>query len=150
MPAHQLAQLNIARALEPLDSTRLAGFQAALDPINALADAAPGFVWRLQDEAGDATGIRAYDDDQMIVNLSVWESRAALWDFAYASGHLDVLRRRREWFAGLAEVHLVLWWVPAGAIPTLDEAVARLDHLRRHGAGPLAFGFKDDVPPPTS
>ena len=148
MPGYHLAQLNIARALAPLDGEQLAGFQAALDPINALADAAPGFVWRLQDEDGDATTIRAYDDDLMIVNFSLWVSRQALWDFVYASGHLGVMRRRREWFSGLGRPHLGLWWVAEGTKPSLDDAVARLAHLDRHGPSAQAFTFKDDLPPP--
>ena len=145
MPAPQLAQLNIARAIAPLDSEPLASFMAAIDGVNALADAAPGFVWRLEeddDEHPGATGIRAYEDPWLIVNLSVWESREALWDFAYGGGHLEVLRRRREWFSALGEAHLVLWWVPAGTIPSVENAVTRLDHLREHGSTPRAFTFK--------
>ena len=141
-----LAQLNIARALAPLDSDRLAPFMAALDAVNALADAAPGFVWRLEDTDSDlpgATGIQAYEDPQMIVNLSVWTSRDALWDFVYSAEHVAVMRRRREWFGALGEPHLVLWWVPAGTTPTIEEAIARLDHLHAHGASLDAFTFKD-------
>src|SRR4051795_4691297 len=97
-----LAQLNVARALEPLDTPLLAEFMAALEPVNALADGAEGFVWRLQSEEGDATSIRAGDDPLLIVNLSVWESLAPLWRFVYGGGHLEVMRRRREWFGELA------------------------------------------------
>jgi hypothetical protein len=142
---HHLAQLNVARALDALDSERLAGFIAEIEPVNALADAAPGFLWRLQDEDGDApgaTGVRAYDDPWMIVNLSVWETADALWDFVYAGRHLDVMRRRREWFTRIAEAHQVLWWVPAGTIPTVEDARARLERLRTHGPTPDAFTFK--------
>ena len=150
MPAPQLAQLNIARAIAPLDSAELQPFMDAIDGVNAVADAAPGFVWRLEeddDEHPGATGIRAYDDPWLIVNLSVWESREALWDFAYGGDHLDVMRRRREWFSALPESHLVLWWVPAGTIPTVEEAVTRLDHLRKHGPTPRAFSFKQAFEP---
>jgi len=122
----------------------------AIDGVNAIADAAPGFVWRLEeddDEHPGATGIRAYDDPWLIVNLSVWESREALWDFAYGGDHLDVMRRRREWFSALPESHLVLWWVPAGTIPSVEEAVTRLGHLREHGPTPRAFTFKQAFEP---
>lgn len=141
-----LAQLNVAHALAPLDSELLAPFLAAIDEVNALADTAPGFVWRLQDDASDlpgATGIQAYDDPQMIVNLSVWASREALWDFVYSGDHLAIMRRRREWFGALGDSHLVLWWVDRGEPPTVEESLARLDHLRAHGPTPHAFTFKD-------
>jgi Domain of unknown function (DUF3291) len=144
-----LAQLNIAHPLAPLDDTRMAGFVGGLAEINALADAAPGFVWRLRDEDGqDATSLRPYGPDIM-VNYSVWESVEALRDFAYRGPHLESLRRRREWFdyAGI-EAHLVLWWVPAGVIPTLDEARDRLDMLTRKGPGPDAFTLRKAYPPP--
>ncbi len=139
---HQLVQANVARLLAPLDSPQLADFVAALEPINELADRSPGFVWRLQTEDGDATSIRAFDDDMLIVNMSVWESAEALADFTYRSGHLAVMRRRREWFEAMAEAHLVLWWVPAGHIPDVDEAKQRLDLLRRTGPSPAAFTFR--------
>ena len=115
---------------------------AALDPVNALADAAAGFVWRLQDDDGNATSIRAFDDDRMILNMSVWESAEALSDFTYRSAHRDVMRRRREWFAVPDEAHLVLWWVPVGHVPDVEEAKARLELLRRVGPSPPAFTFR--------
>lgn len=145
MPAMHLAQLNVARAVAPLDSEPLRSFMDAIDGVNAIADVAPGFVWRLEgedDEHPGATGIQAYEDPWLIVNLSVWESREALWDFVYAGGHLEIMRRRREWFAALSESHLVLWWVPEGEIPTVEQAVTRLDHLRTNGPTPQAFTFK--------
>src|SRR5437660_6005004 len=138
---YHLAQLNIGILRGPLDSPIVAGFVAALDPINALADASPGFVWRLQTEDGNATAIRPFDDDQMIVNLSVWESIDALAAFVYRSDHVSVMRRRREWFERI-RVFMVLWWVPVGHEPPVDEALARLDHLRDHGPTPHAFTFK--------
>lgn len=145
-----LAQLNVARALGPLDGPRLAPFIAAIDEVNALADAAPGFVWRLQDtdsELPGATGIQAYDDPLMIVNLSVWTTCEALWDFVYSAGHLAVMRRRREWFGALADAHLVLWWVAAGTVPAIEEAAARLERLREHGPTADAFTFKQEFAP---
>ena len=119
----------------------MAEFMAALDPVNALADDAPGFVWRLQTEAGDATAIRGFSDDRVIVNLSVWESIDHLADFVYRSEHITVMRRRREWFERI-RVHMALWWVPIGHTPSVSEAEERLAHLQAHGPAPYAFTFK--------
>lgn len=147
--SHVLAQVNIGRLREPLDSPALAGFMAALGPVNALADAAPGFVWRLQTEEGNATAIRAFPgDDLMILNMSVWESIEALGEFVYRSAHTPFLRRRGEWFERLGEVYLVLWWIPAGTLPAIDEALRRLDVLRRFGPTPEAFTFRRPFPHP--
>lgn len=143
-----LAQLNVARALAPLEDPLLADFMAALDRVNALAEASPGFVWRLQAEDGNATSIRAYDDPRMIVNMSVWESIEALFDFTYCSGHAKIMGRRRKWFEKLEAPHLVLWWVPAGHRPGLDEAMARLEQLEREGPTLAAFTFKTRFPSP--
>ncbi len=141
MDSH-LAQINVARAAEPLDSPRLAEFVAALEPVNALADAAPGFVWRLQSDGGDATSIRVFDDDLIIVNMSVWSSMPALWQFVYSGGHLDVMRRRREWFQVADAAYMALWWIPAGTVPTVEDGIERLETIRRDGPGPRAFTFK--------
>ena len=140
-PAFHLAQLNVATILAPLDDERMRGFVDALDHINALADASPGFIWRLKDDAGNATALRPFAAD-MIVNMSVWESAEALFDYVYRSGHKAYLARRKEWFAMPAEMHLVLWWIPAGTIPTIAEAKRRLDLLRANGPSPEAFTFK--------
>lgn len=146
--AFQLAQLNVGRTREPQDSELLAGFVAALDPVNAAADEAPGFVWRLQDESGDATSIRAFEDELMIVNMSVWESIEALRAFVYSSPlHKSVLRRRREWFERM-ELYLVLWWVERGHIPSVEEAKERLEVLGDQGPGPRAFTFRHPAAPP--
>lgn len=128
----------------------MADFVALLEPVNALADASPGFVWRLQTDDGDATAIRAFDDDRILVNASVWESMEALWRFVYDGRHLDVMRRRREWFTRLADAHLVLWWIPAGSIPTLADMRERTEHLRADGPTPYAFTFKRHFPPPSA
>jgi hypothetical protein len=137
-----LAQLNVGRMVAPLDAPEIDGFRAQLDPINALADADPGLVWRLQTEAGNATDIRPTEDDLFLINLSVWRSIEALRAFTYTSAHVQVLRQRRSWFEQLAAAHLVLWWVPAGHLPSIDEALARLDRLRREGPTPAAFTFR--------
>ncbi|MGW7069113.1 DUF3291 domain-containing protein [Streptomyces sp. NPDC054855] len=139
--AAHLAELNVATLLHPIDDERIAPFVELLNPVNAAADDAPGFVWRLVEEGeGDATGMRPAGED-VIVNLSVWETQDALWDFTYRSGHLEVMRRRREWFERHIESHMVLWWVPAGHVPTVGEALARLADLRAHGPSPRAFTF---------
>jgi len=139
---HRLAQINVARLLAPLDAPETADFVAALGPVNARADMAPGFVWRLQTEAGDATAVKATDDPLVIVNLTVWESIDALEAFAYReAAHLSVLRRRREWFERNSEAATALWWVPAGELPTLADALHRLSVLRELGPSPWAFTF---------
>ena len=143
-----VAQVNIALPKSPVDSPLLADFVALLAPVNAIADRAPGFVWRLQTDAGDATAIRGFGDDRVIVNMSVWESVEALWRFVYDGGHLEAMRRRREWFDRI-EMHMALWWLPAGEPPTVAEAERRLDHLREHGPTPFAFTFKRRFHPDT-
>jgi hypothetical protein len=142
-----LAQVNVARLAAPLDSPQLADFVANLEPINAIAEASAGFVWRMQTEAGDATMLRIFDDDWLIVNMSVWESLETLRDYVYRSPHADVLRRRQEWFEKMVEAHLALWWVEAGTLPTLSDAEERLLTLRAEGPTPWAFTLKESYPP---
>jgi hypothetical protein len=142
MPAQHLAQLNIGRLVAPNDDPQVAEFMAALEPINALADASPGFVWRLQDDSGNATSIHAFDDESIIVNMSVWKSLADLRAFVYATEHKRYLARRREWFQVFAGLYVVLWHVPLGHIPTTAEAQERLTHLEQHGPTPHAFTFR--------
>ena len=148
MAAHHLAEVNIATLRAPLDGPELAGFVAQLEPVNALADRSPGFVWRLQTEDGDATAIRPYEDDRVMVNLSVWASFEALRTFVYATRHLEVMRHRRQWFSRMADPYLALWWVPAGAIPTVAEAKERLELLARQGPTAGAFTFRVPFPEP--
>ncbi|MEV4640024.1 DUF3291 domain-containing protein [Actinoplanes sp. NPDC049548] len=147
MTAHHLAQLNIARLRAPLDSPELADFVALLPEIHGLADRHPGFVWRLQDESGDATALRPFEAD-VIVNLTVWESVESLRDYTYRSGHLEPMRRRRDWFLPLDRPHLVLWWIPAGEVPTITQASDRLDLLSRTGPSPEAFTLRQPYPAP--
>jgi Domain of unknown function (DUF3291) len=150
---YHLAQVNIARMRAPLDSPVLAGFVAELEPVNALADAAPGFVWRLQTEDGNATSVRAFEWDEagsagVLVNMSVWESVEALAAYVYAGPHLAVLRRRREWFEQMRESYSALWWVPAGVRPATADAEDRIRLLRAHGPTPAAFTLNKHFPPP--
>jgi Domain of unknown function (DUF3291) len=149
MASWHLAQLNIGRMRAPTDDPLIAGFTAALEPINALADAAPGFVWRLQTEDGDATAIRPFpEDDLLLVNMSVWASLEALADFVYRSDHREVMAQRRRWFHKMEAAYLVLWWVPAGRLPSIEEAKERLYRLRTEGSGPEAFTFRQPFPAP--
>ena len=147
MAAYHLAQLNIAVIKAPLDSPIMAEFVANLDRINALAEATPGFVWRLKTEAGDATALRPLGDDT-IVNLSVWSDIAALQRYVYQSAHVEFMRRRRAWFERMTSAYLALWWIPAGHEPSIPEALARLDTLRRRGPTPAAFTFRQAFPAP--
>ena len=146
--SYQLAQINVARMLAPIDDPIMADFVANLAPINALAESSPGFVWRFMTPAGNAVDERPYDDDRIIINYSVWEDAEALRKFVFESGHVAIMRRRREWFERLGEAVMALWWVPAGHQPSVTEAVERLDHLRRHGPTPYAFTFRHMMPAP--
>ena len=143
-----LAQYNVARLLAPLDDLSLADFVAELNRINTLGDRSPGFVWRLKTEDGTSTSVRVGDDERVLVNFTVWESVEALFEYAYHSDHARVFRRRREWFEAASQPYLVMWWIPAGHIPTIDEAEARLARLRAHGPTPDAFTFKQRFPAP--
>jgi hypothetical protein len=147
MSGYQLAQLNIATMKAPLESPGMVDFVANLQRINALAEAAPGYVWRLQDEAGDATSIRPFGDE-VLVNLSVWADVRSLSDYVYKSAHSEMLKRRQEWFSKGSAAHMVLWWVPAGHRPTLPEAAERLALLREQGASAQAFSFRQAFAPP--
>jgi hypothetical protein len=145
----QLAQVNVGRIRAPLDDPIMEGFRAQLDPINALADRTPGFVWRLQTEDGNAMAIRpSATDERLAINLSVWESLDALQQFVYRSAHLGPLRDRKQWFEPMEGPILVLWWVPAGHIPSVAEALERLQHLKTHGASAHAFTFRAPFPAP--
>ena len=144
----QLAQLNVGTVRFPLEDPRMHGFVSQLDDINALADDSPGFIWRLQSESGNATDIPVNENPLFIVNMSVWETVEALYEFAYKSAHQKVVVKRRDWFERPADAYQVLWWVPAGHIPTVDEALERLQMLRDTGPGPQAFTFRTKYPPP--
>jgi Domain of unknown function (DUF3291) len=148
MSAFELAQLNIGIIKGPMDSPVMADFAAGLARINALADRSPGFVWRLQTEAGDATAIRPFDDENLLLNMSVWRDVESLNEYVYGSAHVDLMRRRREWFERMREAFLVLWWVPKGHRPSIPEAIARLELLRAKGPTAEAFTFRQAFPPP--
>ena len=146
-PPVQLAQLNVGRLLAPVDAPQIAGFVEQLDAVNRLADASPGFVWRLATNAGNATDIRPTADDRFLINMSIWSSVEALRAFTYDTAHVEVLRRRREWFERHIEAHMVMWWVAAGHRPSIEEALARLERLRREGPSVAAFTFRTPFAP---
>ena len=148
MSGFHLAEINIGRLVAPLDSPRLKAFVDNLDRINALADADPGFVWRLKGEGNNATDLRPFGDDPMMaINMSVWSGLAALGAYVYRSDHVQIMRRRREFFEVPAEAFMTLWWVRAGHIPTIGEGIERLQHFRDHGPTAVAFSFREPFAP---
>ena len=147
MSNYELAQLNIAHMREPLESPRMADFVANLDRINALAEASPGFIWRLQTAAGNATALRPMGENTL-VNISVWKDVASLHHYVYQSAHVEIMRRRSEWFERMSKVYTVLWWVREGYRPSVTEAAVKLALLREKGATPDAFTFTNAFPPP--
>lgn len=146
---YHLAQINIGRILAPTDDPKLEGFMSQLDAINALADAAPGFVWRLQSASGNATDIVYNEDPFVLLNMSVWESVEALRNFTYKTAHAGVLRDRAKWFEKMDKPYYCLWWIPAGHIPTVAEGRERLEHYQKNGATPYSFWFSKEFPQPT-
>jgi hypothetical protein len=148
--AWHLAQINVGRLVAPPGDPRVEPFFSELDRINALADASPGFVWRLQDESGNATAIRPTADPLFAVNMSVWADADALFAFVYRSAHTPVMARRRDYFDRFDGHYQALWWVPAGHIPSIDEGLSRLWRLDRHGPTEHAFTFKARFPAPGS
>ena len=148
MSIYELAQLNVGVIKAPIDSPVMAEFVANLDRINALAERTPGFVWRLQTEEGNATAIRPYEDERIAVNMSVWRDVESLNKYVYSSEHVQIMRRRREWFEKMDQAFLVLWWVPKGHRPTIEEAKAKLEMLRAKGPSAEAFTFRQAFPSP--
>jgi len=148
MTEYHIAQINIGRILAPIDDPLMVDFVSQLPPINALADASPGFVWRLQTESGDATSIRVYEDEMVAINMSVWESVDALREYVYKSAHHAVLRDRKRWFEKFNGPYYALWWVPTGHLPSTQEGRERLEYLREHGDSEYAFSFQHVFPEP--
>jgi hypothetical protein len=138
-----LAEINVATAVDAMDSPRLAAFVAALDRVNAVAERSPGFVWRLKDDGGSAIDIRASDDPRLIVNVSVWETPEAFEQFVWNTIHKRFYARRAEWFETPASAHFAMWWVPVGHRPTLDESLEALARLERDGPGETVFGWAE-------
>ena len=142
-----LAQINVAKAMAPMDDALMADFVANLDPVNALAEAQDGFVWRLTGDGNDATDLQAFDDPSIIINMSVWRDMDSLASYVYRTDHRNVMRRRKEWFHEM-EVSFALWWIPAGHRPTPQEGRERLERLMRDGPTPDAFTFRNPFPAP--
>ncbi|RJF97529.1 DUF3291 domain-containing protein [Noviherbaspirillum saxi] len=143
-----IAQVNIARALAPIDDPVMAGFVARLDDINAVADSSPGFVWRLKTDAGNATSLNPYNDDRVLFNMSVWASVEHLKQFVYRSAHAQVMRQRKSWFERFREPYTALWWIAPGHIPTIAEAKERLAYLQLNGDTEFAFSFANVIHAP--
>ena len=148
MKEFQLAQINVAKAVADMDSETMSGFASRLEEINALADQASGFVWRLQSEDGDATAISAFEDDLMLINISVWDGIESLKAFVYRSIHIELIQGRDAWFNKMPAAHQALWWVPAGHIPTEEEGKAKLAQIREHGPSQSVFTFGQPFPKP--
>jgi len=148
MTEFDIAQLNVARALGPMDGPVMEGFMRRLDEINALAEGHEGFVWRLKGDNNNNTGLKVTDDPLFIINLSVWRSIDELWAFTYASTHKELFKQRFDWFERAATASVVMWWVPRGTIPDVAEALDRLRRLSDDGPTPAAFTFKQRFPPP--
>jgi heme-degrading monooxygenase HmoA len=149
MTRYHLAQINIAKAVADLDSPLMEGFVSRLDEINALAEGAKGFIWRLQSDAGDATSIRVFEDPRIYINMSVWETAEDLKHFVYRSAHVELIRDRDAWFGRLSEQHQAVWWVPAGHRPSAQEGRDRLMNLREQGPSATAFSLARPFPQPS-
>jgi hypothetical protein len=147
MSGYHLAQLNIATLRTPLESPEMADFVNNLARINQLAEASAGYVWRLETEEGDATALRPFGEG-ILVNMSVWQDLGALRDFVFGSDHVQIMRRRREWFPRMAQAYVVFWWIPAGHRPSVEEARERLELLRAQGPTARAFTFRHPFPAP--
>lgn len=149
MAAYHLAQSNVARMRAAIDDPVMAGFVQRLEALNALADASPGFVWRYQTDAGDATEVCVFDDELILFNMSVWASIGHLEDYVYRSGHIEAVQKRSEWFERAARQPFVLWWIPRGHIPSVEEAKERFDVLWRDGPSAFAFTFRERFAAPS-
>ena len=148
MSSYHLVQSNVARMLGPIEDPVMAGFVERLEPLNALADASPGFVWRYQTDEGDATEVRVFNDELILFNMSVWESVEALENFVYRSNHAEALQKKAEWFERASRATLALWWIEIGHVPSVEEAKDRFDVLWRDGPSAEAFTFRDRFPAP--
>ena len=148
MSGFHLAEINIGRLRAAVDDPMIADFVANLDRINALADGAPGFIWRLVGEGDNATEIQPdAGDPLMALNMSVWTDPQALGAFVYRSDHIAIMRRRAEWFEKI-ELYMALWWVPIGHRPNVEEGWGKVQTLRRLGPTSEAFTFRHPFPAP--
>ena len=148
MASFHIAQVNVAQAKADMESELMRGFVSRLDEINALADRADGFIWRLQEDSGSATAIRVFDDPLLLINMSVLADLEALKHYVYKSLHVELIKDREAWFNKMGESHQVLWWIPAGHIPSTEEARKKLEFIRKHGPSAQAFTFAKPYPMP--
>ncbi|MGQ3677975.1 DUF3291 domain-containing protein [Tenacibaculum discolor] len=149
MKKYHIAEINVARMKGVnIKDPIMKEFVDNLDRVNDLAENSDGFVWRLKDENNDATSFNPYNDEQVIINVSIWESIETLGDFVYKTFHTDFLKRRKEWFHSYGKVYTAMWWVPEGEYPTIQEAVDKLDYLQKNGASEVAFDFRNKIPMP--
>lgn len=144
-----LAQINIAKIIgDNIEDPVMEKFVAQLDEVNALAEGSPGFVWRLKDEGNNATSLNPYNDNRIIVNMSVWETIDDLLKFVYHGRHAEVLRNRRDWFVNFGKPFTTLWYVRAGEKPSVEDAMVRLQSLQDKGPTSFAFDFRNRFPEP--
>lgn len=143
MTKHYLSQVNIAKSLAPMDDPIMQDFINNVDKINAIADTSEGFIWRLKDEDKEEAAA-VFQDDSLIINMSIWENLESLFNYTYKSGHIEVFKRKKEWFSKMKMVHMAFWYIPEGDIPTFQDAKNRLDYLEKHGDTPFAFSFKSN------
>ena len=147
---YQLAQINVARMKGvSIEDPIMQEFVANLDRVNQLAESSEGFVWRLKDESNNASGFNPFDDEQVIINISVWSTIETLEKFTYKTFHTDFLIRRKEWFNKYGKAHFAQWWIKKGNLPTIEQAIERLDYIQRHGPSERAFNFKKRFTAPT-
>lgn len=149
MSNYELAQLNVGKLIAPANSPIVAEFFDNLDRVNALAESSPGFLWRLQDEDGNATSLRPFGED-VLVNMSVWKDVESLQQFVYKSAHAKIMYKRANWFERSTQVHMVLWWIPAKTRPSMTDAGLRLESLLAKGDTAYAFSFKHVFPMPSA
>lgn len=138
---HHLAQVNIAKRLAPMDDPIMQDFVDNIDKMNSIADQSNGFIWRLKDEDKDEAAA-IFKDDSLLINMSVWKNQESLFNYTYRSNHIEVFKRKKEWFSKVKMAHMAFWYVPKGYIPTFNDAKTRLDYLNTHGETPFAFTFK--------
>ena len=148
MASFHIAQVNVAQAKADMESELMRGFVSRLDEINALADRADGFIWRLQEDSGSATAIRVFDDPLLLINMSVWANLEALKHYVYKSLHVELIKDREAWFNKMGESHQALWWISAGHIPSPEEARKKLEYIRKNGSSAEAFTFAKPYPMP--
>jgi hypothetical protein len=150
MRTYHLAEINIARMKGvDINDPIMKEFVENLDAVNQIAEKSEGFVWRLKDENNNATSLNPYDDEQIIINVSVWKSMETLEEFMYRTFHAEFLKRRKDWFTSFGKAHTAMWWIPAGHLPTLEEAVGKLDLLQKNGASQDSFDFRNKFPAPS-